>query len=186
MKKVLAVIVTVAVLAAVVFLTGCAGTPKTIPDEEAWSRFVGEWTNPDHTTEGGMYPILQIYKADLLGEWYYYSADAKPNAVYKFKLRKSWVDAKGYVYCQVHFQFAEAGAYSSSGECAGLMRIDKSGKVLEINAVQGVSDKGSTADWAYAQLEQTDPELAMKLPATTARSALAGSWLGIYWIYYRR
>ena len=59
--------------------------------------------------------------------------------------------------------------------------IDATGKVLEINAIQGVSEQGSMADWAYAQLEQTDPELAKKLPASTGRTSQSGNWLGIYW-----
>lgn len=186
MKKVLVAIVMVAVLAAVVFLAGCAGTPKAIPNEEAWGRFVGEWMCPDTATAGNLYPVLQVYEADLFGRWYYYSVNAKPNLELRFKPKKSWVDAQGHVYCQVHFQVAKTGEFGSAFECAGLMRIDATGKVLEINAIQGVSEQGSMADWAYAQLEQTDPELAKKLPASTGRTSQSGNWLGIYWIYYRK
>jgi hypothetical protein len=184
MKKVLAAFV-IAVAAIVFFLAGCAGTPKAIPDEEAWSRFVGEWMCPDTATVGNLYPALQVYEADLLGKWYYFSGATAPNLVLRFKPRKSWVDSEGYVYCQVHFQKTEIGAYSSAFECAGLMRIDKTGKVLEINAISGVSEQGSMADWAYKQLEQTDPELAKKLPASSSGGSQMGGWLGIYWIYYR-
>jgi hypothetical protein len=38
------------------------------------------------------------------------------------------------------------------------------------------------ADWAYAQLEEIDPELAKKLPANWLSIA---NWTGIYWIYHR-
>ena len=186
MKKVLAAIVMVAIVAAVVFLAGCAGAPKIIPNEEAWGGFVGEWISPDTATAGYLYPALQVYQADLIGKWYYLSSATAPNLVLRFKPRKSWVDEQGCVYCQVHFQKTEIGAYSSAFECAGLMRIDKTGKVLEINAISGVSEQGSMADWAYKQLEQTDPELAKKLPASTGSSSQSGGWLGIYWIYYRK
>jgi len=116
--------------------------------------------------------VRHVYRADLMCEQYLYSTDTKPSFVFKVTPRKAWVDAEGYVYYQVHYQPVE-GPTTQGG--AGLMRVDKLGKVHEVDWIVAVPEEGAVSEWAYKQLERIDPEIRTKL-----RDA------AVHWVYYRK
>ncbi|OHD68933.1 MAG: hypothetical protein A2177_05170 [Spirochaetes bacterium RBG_13_68_11] len=173
MKKVLRAFGIAAVGAIVVILWACAGTPETISHEEAWSRFVGQWTNPE-AIGGRDFPEEHVYEADLTAKILPFRAYPERILVLKVKPRKSWVDTEGYIYCQVHLQYLE-GWQMQMSEVAALMRVDKLGRTLEMNWIQGIPEEGATTKRAYKNLERIDPELGKKLGSLTT-----------YWIYYRK
>lgn len=183
MKKLLVSVTGVALAAAVAFFAVGATTVDPITPEEAWSRLVGEWANPDYAARGIACPVEQVYRDDLTGAWYCIAGGAEPDACYRFTVRKAWRDAEGNVYCQVHFRCERAGA--NNGECAGLLKVNATGSVLEVNAIAGIPRQGPRADWGYGQLEQIDPDLASKHPAPSWGWLTGQGWFSVYLIYHR-
>jgi hypothetical protein len=183
MKRFTVPVVVIGLAAATVCIAVGAASTDTISSEEAWSRLVGEWACPEDTTGGCGYPARQVIGPGLTSSWYFEPGGADPDACYRFTVRKAWLDAEGNVYCQVHFRCTRAGTHY--GECAGLMRVDRAGKVLEINAIVGIPEQGSRADWGYRQLEDIDHELAAKYPAPNWGWLTGYGWYSVYWIYNR-
>ena len=171
------VLVAPAVLVLCLFLLGgCAGTPKAMSSEEAWSKFVGDWVNLDYS---GMPPYSQrlVFGADLSMTEYIRATDTTRSAAMEIKPRNSWFDRAGNVCCEVYFSYKER--YTSAG--LALFRVDSLGKVFEADWLVGAPEQGAMADFAAKYLEQIQTEL----PAT-ARTKPAGGLSTIYCIYYRK
>ncbi|TFH49050.1 MAG: hypothetical protein E4H01_05090 [Lysobacterales bacterium] len=174
MKKVLRAVGMAAVGAIIVILSACVGTPETISHEEAWSRFVGQWTNPENTVgEVTLIPPELVYEADFTVK-FIVAPNIGRTAVFKVRPRRSWVDAEGYVYCQVHLQYLE-GWQMRMSEAAALLRVDKLGRTLEMNLIREVPEEGENSKYAYQNLKRIDPQLGKKLGSLTS-----------YWIYHRK
>jgi len=152
---------------ALITLSGAAGI-KTISAEEAYAKFVGEWVNMEYV---GIiyYPQKLVIKPDYVEEDWSNSTDPQPSALCDIKLKKAWTDRKGNTYCQFFAVYTVWGGMIEEqlvGEnFVALMRVDESGKTLEINRRFG-KEGGS-------YFEKIDPNL----------KPLGGGW---YWIYHRK
>ena len=158
---------TLLVACALIALSGAAGR-KTISNEEAYAKFVGEWVNMEYV---GVYdhPQKLVIKPDYVEEDWSNSTDPQPSALCDIKLKKAWTDRKGNTYCQFYAAYTIGGGIPKKdlvGEnYVALMRVDESGKILEINRRYG--KEGSE------YFEKIDPNL----------KPLEGGW---YWIYHRK
>jgi hypothetical protein len=183
MRKLLVPVVAIGLAAAVVVLALGAASAGAVSPEEAWRRIEGAWTCPEGAAGGCGYPARQVYGPDRTGSWYFAEGGAEADACYRFTVRKAWLDAEGNLYCQVHFHCTRAGTHRA--ECAGLMKLDAEGTVLEINAIAGIPEQGARADWGYRQLEAIDPGLAAEYPAPGWGWLTGNGWFSVYWIYHR-
>jgi hypothetical protein len=158
MKKILSLLVVAAVVASVVVLAGCAGTPKAMSNEEAWRKFVGEWVNLQYV---GRNPDVQKWEigSDLVVRWFGLATQTDTAWAFRVKIKKQWEDADGNTCCQVFFKFIEPNI----GEGLALYRVDAAGKVFEVNAIPYAPEEGKAAEVALKHLEKIDPELSESL-----------------------
>ena len=125
-------------------------------DEELFQRFVGRWVNAQYP---GSYPQPQVtaIRADYLGEEYPFTHSTRVSARWTIQVKRLWVDAQGYAYCQFFSRPIEGFPLST----VTLMRVDREGRVCEMNT-EIVADERSAR---YPQ--RIEPLLSK------------------YWIYYR-
>jgi beta-lactamase regulating signal transducer with metallopeptidase domain len=131
MKKGILIFVT-AVLAtcALIVMSGAAGK-KAIPNEEAWQKFVGEWVNTEilGTLQS---PQKIVIKPDYTGEDWKVTTQSSPSFEWQVEIQKCWTDGKGNKYCKFFQRYINTPSkYGFTYIC--LMRVDKSGAVLEAN-----------------------------------------------------
>jgi hypothetical protein len=162
---------TAALVTCALILVSCAGLKSRMSDAEVWSKFEGAWVNTDYS---GHQPWVQkmVFKPGLLGEDWTWASDSAAAATWEAAIKKYWVDDAGSMYCQMHWRYRDKNLAGAEG--AGLLRVDRLGKTLELNSVLGAPAEGKGADWAYSMLRQIDPDLRTKLGES-----------GIYFIYYR-
>lgn len=131
MKKGLVLFALAALLVGALVVLSAAGKKESMTDKEVWSKVVGEWTNT--TYPGSMNSGVQkvVIRADFVVEDWLTVTSVKPEGWSKVKLKKWWTDMQGYTYCQFHDEHVDpiwSKIYPNSN---GLMRVDKTGKVLE-------------------------------------------------------
>ena len=161
MKSGKAALAVTAAAVSLIVLASCIQLQKPVPAEEAWARFVGTWENPGYSGQGPLDPKLQklVIRADFTGEDWAQAVDARPTWSWRVaNVIKSWTDWRGRTYCQYYGRCPGYQGY------AGLLRVSRSGRVLELNA--GVSGETGTFP------QEIDP-----------RATLEGS--SYYFIYYR-
>jgi len=110
-----------------------AAGQKELSAEEAWSRFVGGWVNPEY--HGEMFPYQQVLTSDRMEEEYVNPKSAQPDNGYRIELTKCWWD-RGSTYCQYSYKTTKGMWGDDTG--VGLMRVDRAGKVLEMNGMSSM------------------------------------------------
>jgi beta-lactamase regulating signal transducer with metallopeptidase domain len=145
-----------ALVVCVLILAGGVRIRQEPWDEQLFQRFVGRWVNEQYS---GAYPQPQVtvIRPDYIGEEYSYRDSMRLSAQWTIQVRALWVDELGRTCCQFFSQPIEGIPLNT----VTLMRIDREGKVCEMNCAI-VADKDSAR---YP--EQIDPLLTK------------------YWIYYR-
>ena len=151
------------VVSALVFLS--AAGQKELSDKEAWSRFVGEWVNTDYQSE--FLPHKEIFRPDYSVEEWFTPASTHANNVWTVELKKRWTDGAGRTYCQL--DYACSGGAWGSDHGVGLLRVDKAGKVLELNLLSEILE-----DFDYPETINTE------------FSGKSKPMRGQYGIYYRK
>jgi hypothetical protein len=149
MRKTVSVSIVAAVVAAIVVLVSCTGGPKTIPNEEAWSKLLGEWVNPEYS---GIPPSSGklVIRDDLTIAHFGNPDSVQHYAILKLAPRKSWSDREGYVYLQGHY--TNVGSPGDMG--AMLYRVDGLGKTLEYAVIFAVPESGETAEFGFRMLDK--------------------------------
>jgi beta-lactamase regulating signal transducer with metallopeptidase domain len=154
-----ALVLTVAA-SCVVVLASCVHVQRPLKAEEGWARLVGTWVNHEYQGDcTGNYVEQMIIKPGFVGEGWNRVTDTACSGAWTAKVKKTWTDWRGNTYCQYFFRYP---GYPVTG--AALMRVDRSGKVLELNS-------------RTSQESGTYPEVID--PRATAQK----SWY--YFIYYR-
>jgi hypothetical protein len=159
--------VAVVFCAVLIALSGCSSAREKLTVETAWAKFAGTWENPSYA---GPQPFTQkmVVKPDLTGEdWLHLDSPAK-DATWLVKPIKFWTDSKGSLYFQYFNSYAEPFTASNvpTGTARVLMRLDRTGKTLEITGLFGGTQAGKYP-------ENIDP---------TARVEYGS----IYYIYHRK
>jgi beta-lactamase regulating signal transducer with metallopeptidase domain len=118
------------VMAAVILLGGMAAREKP-SDQEVWNKFVGAWVNEEYP---GYQPYVQklVLRPDMVGEDWNKVTDTTADSAWAVKVHKSWTDDKGYLYCQLQYEYVSEKWKGSAG--VGLQRLDPTGKVFELNS----------------------------------------------------
>jgi beta-lactamase regulating signal transducer with metallopeptidase domain len=145
----------------VVALASCVHIQRPIAAEKAWERFAGTWVNQQYSPEGCNCPWVQkiVIRANRTGEDWTRTTDTDPTWLWKVEsIKKTWTDWRGRTYCQYFFR------YPGRQGGVGLLRVSRSGKVLELNS------RSSLESGTYP--EEIDPK------ATPEKS-----WY--YFIYHR-
>jgi len=153
-------------LAALCLAIGCSGAkaPEAgLSDEEAYQRFVGRWVNKDYP---GTLDFTQVtvIRPDHVGEDWQFLKSTYALGEWKIRIRKTWVDEKGYTYVQSYNTRTKPADMQHSS--AFLMRVDKKGKVWECCVKPFAQPRTPTFEEAVYP-EKIDPSL---------------QW---YWIYHR-
>jgi hypothetical protein len=145
-----------ALLVCVLILAGGVRIRQAPWDELLFQKFVGRWVNEQYS---GAYPQPQVtvIRPDYIGEEYPYTDSMRLSAQWTIQVRALWVDEQGRACCQ----FFSQPIVGIPLNTVTLMRIDREGKVCEMNSAI-VADQESAK---YP--EQIDPLLTK------------------YWIYHR-
>jgi hypothetical protein len=143
----------------VTILAGCVHVQRSVPTEEAWARLVGTWVNTDYS---GAQPYVQqlVIRPDFVGEDWDTPTDTAPDGVWAVTPKNAWTDWRGDTYCQFSFRYTE----QYPGHGVGLIRVDRAGKLLELNSRAGSENQPCP--------EEIDPEIVSTL-----------AW---YFIYHRK
>jgi hypothetical protein len=128
---------------------------KSQADVEVYKLFLGAWQN--NKMESTQPYEKVVFKPEGHVDWYPHTYSPKPYP-FTYKLRKTWVDASGRVYCQYFYQCRTCRGL-------GLMRIDKPRKVLEVNEKMGAETEACP--------EQIEPQ------------APGANWT-LYMVFYRQ
>jgi hypothetical protein len=123
---------------------------------------VGRWVNTDYPGDLESTQVTVI-RPDHVGEDWAFANSTYPIGEWTIRIRKTWVDEKGYTYVQSYNTRTKPGPQHSS---AFLMRVDKKGKVWECCIKPfGFGRTPSFEEAVYP--EKIDPSMRL------------------YWIYYR-
>jgi hypothetical protein len=104
---------------------------EKISNEDAWKKIVGEWVNTEYS---GSQPYTQktVVRPDFQCEDWDKLTDTTPSGVWAAKLNNSWKDEKGYLYCQLSWEYVSQEFKGNKG--VQLWRLDPSGKDLEFKS----------------------------------------------------
>jgi len=145
-------------------ILGCARVPKALSDEEAYQRMVGTWVNTEYpgTLE---FSQVTVIRPDYVGEDWLTPKSTSAAGQWTMKIKKTWVDEKGYTYSQSYN--TRTAPEDMRHSVAFLMRVDRKGKVWECCVKPfGFGKPPSFEEAVYP--EKIDPSL---------------QW---YYIYYRK
>ncbi|HUT65975.1 MAG TPA: hypothetical protein VMZ05_07475 [Spirochaetota bacterium] len=137
------------VLTALICVGSCATKRIAVSHEDVIQKLDGTWINPDNPV-GGTYVDLTQDATDTAdffhfqkfvltsdNEWYFYQSLNDPMAFASgpYTIMDSWSDRKGNVYCQIFLD------RRSMSKCFTLLKINKSGTVLEQSYYYGGNNK---------------------------------------------
>lgn len=151
--------VRVALAVCVLAAAACAPKPRQLSGEELYQRFIGTWVNTEYpgTTD---WPQVMVVLPDHVEERWAFPDSGRPVCRSTNRIKATWVDEQGRACCQMYRTFEYPVPACGNG-AAVLMRLDRAGRVCEIN-----SRTGSESDTSL-YLRQIEPELQG------------------YWVYYR-
>jgi len=112
----------------VLVAAGGTGVRQAPWNEALFQRFVGRWVNEQYSGAFAQ-PQVTVITPDYLGEEWAYPDSARVAARYTVEVRRLWVDAQGYTYCQFFSRPLEGMPLNT----VTLMRVDSERKVCEMN-----------------------------------------------------
>ena len=119
---------TVILIMAVLVITGsCATGKKIISVDVAMKKFEGVYVNTEYSGEGYTHPQKKVITSDGGIEDWALATNTYPSWKGEYKVAESWMDSKGNTYCTVDTN------YYGAGKAQELWKLDKSGKILEVN-----------------------------------------------------
>jgi hypothetical protein len=157
MKKYGLWLVLVGAVCCALVLAGCSPKQKGLSDEEAYKHFVGTWVNTDYPGTTAQSQITVI-RPDHVGEDWLLPNSTGPTASWTIKVKKTWLDEKGDIYCQFFYKNVDF----PTQQYGVLMRVDAAGTTWECCSQRAVTEE--TAVYP----DEIDPSIAF------------------YWIYYRK
>ena len=111
-----------------IFVGGCAARKKIISSDDAMKKFAGVYINTEYSGEGYDYVQKKVLTSDGRWENWALATNKNPSMRGEYKVVESWMDSKGNIYCSV-----DARTYIHEDKTKELWKLDKSGKILEMN-----------------------------------------------------
>jgi hypothetical protein len=127
MKTRMLVSILILVLAVMIIAGSCATTKKAISEEDAMKVFEGVYVNTEYSGQSYTPPQKVVITADRRFEDWALATNEYPSWKAEYKVAESWIDSKGNTYCTVDMR------YSHGDRTKELWKLDKSGKILEVN-----------------------------------------------------
>ena len=91
-------------------------------------KFEGVYVNTEYSGEGYTHPQKKVITSDGRLEDWALATNTNPSWRGEYKVAESWMDLKGNTYCTV-----DARWYIHDDRTKELWKLDKSGKILEVN-----------------------------------------------------
>ena len=147
-------------------LLGAAASREKLTAESAWASFVGSWVNMEYAG-AQLYVQMLVVKPGFTGEDWVHPTDPKPDGTWLVKPKKVWTDREGNTCLQFFNRYSEPLTASGvqTGTARVLVRMDKTGKVLEFTGDFG-AEEGAYPD-------KIDPGAKIEL-------------MSIYYLYHRK
>ena len=136
MKTRTLVSILILVLAVMVIAGSCATTKKAISEEDAMKEFEGVYVNTEYSGEGYDNPQKCVLTSDGRWENWALATNTSPSWTGEYKVAESWMDTEGNIYCTV-----DARLFITNDRKKELWKLDKSGKILEINYIYTIRGK---------------------------------------------
>jgi hypothetical protein len=111
-----------------IYISGCATRKKIISSDEAMKKFKGVYVNTEYSGEGYNHPQKWVLTSDGRWENWALATNKNPSWRGEYKVAESWMDSEGNTYCTV-----DARTFIHEDKTKELWKLDKSGKILEIN-----------------------------------------------------
>ena len=128
MKTRTLVSILILVLAVLIVIGSCATGKKIISVDDAMKQFEGVYVNTEYSGEGRTNPQKKVITSDGRIEDWALATNTNPSVKGEYKRAESWTDAKGNTYCTVDTRW-----YIQDVRTKELWKLDKSGKILEVN-----------------------------------------------------
>ena len=126
MKTRMLVLILILVFTVLIVIGSCATGKKIISVDDAMKKYSGVYVNTECSGEGYTHPQKKVITSDGRIEDWALVTSTNPSRKCEYKVAKSWMDSKGNTYCTVDAKLHEA-------RTKGLWKLDKSGKILEVN-----------------------------------------------------
>ena len=138
MKSKTLVVVVVILYTLIACIESFAVRKKLISTEEAISKISGVWVNTEYPTEVDNHAQKLIVMKDGKIEWFMDANMIHPNFRATYSIVESWTDSRGHIYCTIDQK------HMTGCKLKELWKIDKSGKMLEINSKQATGEEYPT------------------------------------------
>jgi hypothetical protein len=121
------------VLAVLVIAGSCASDKKAIDASTALKLFYGDWVNTDNEGYTEINPQRYVINPDNMMDIYTSATDVKPSYRHEITdVLESWIDRNENTFARVR-----VWCHTNGGVRHYLLKIDKSGNILEMNYVAG-------------------------------------------------
>ena len=119
------------VLSVMIVIGSCATGKKIISVEDAMKQFEGVYVNTEYSGQNPYFPQKCVITSDGRIEKWALATSEYPILKCEYTVAKSWMDSKGNMYCNVDAKSV------TRGRTQELWKLDKSGKTLEVNYMEG-------------------------------------------------
>ena len=128
MKARISVSICIVFIVVFIFIGGLAFGITIFSVNDAMKKFEGVYINTEYSGEGYTHPQKRVLTSDGRWENWALATNTYPSWKGEYKVVDSWIDSKGNTYCTV-----DARTYIHDDRTKELWKLDKSGKILEVN-----------------------------------------------------